>query len=114
MTGYELSRNWFNWAFENPDLNTPTHTALYMWFIEKWNRCGQKKISITTFEGSEAIGIKSRKTYTKAFNDLVLWGFIKVIVSSKNQFSCSVISLMPAQNLNMQNDGLVSDTMTSL
>jgi hypothetical protein len=43
MTGYELSRNWFNWAFENPDLNTPTHTALYMWFIEKWNRCGQKK-----------------------------------------------------------------------
>jgi hypothetical protein len=74
----------------------------------------KRKISITTFEGSEAIGIKSRKTYTKAFNDLVLWGFIKVIVSSKNQFSCSVISLMPAQNLNMQNDGLVSDTMTSL
>lgn len=98
MTGYELSRAWFDWSFENPDLNTPNHTALYLWYVEKWNRCGQKdKISVTTSESMDAIGIKSRNTIAKIFADLVEWGFVKIITESKNQYSCNIISL--AQNL---------------
>lgn len=103
MTGYELSRNWFDWAFENPDLNTPTHTALYMWFIEKWNRCGQKdKISITTSESMEVLGISSRNTFGKVFKELCEWNFVTVVVDSKNQYSCKVITL--AQNLCKQDE----------
>lgn len=105
MTGYELSRNWFDWAFENPDLNTPTHTALYMWFIEKWNRCGQKdKISITTSESMEVLAISSRNTFGKVFKDLCEWGFINVITDSKNQYSCKVISL--AQKMCKQDESI--------
>lgn len=103
MTGYGLTRDWFDWAFDNPDLNTPTHTALYLWYVEKWNRCGQKeKISVTTSESMDAIGVKSRNTLSKVFGDLVKWGFVRVVVESKNQYACNIITL--AQNLSKHED----------
>ena len=98
MNGYALSRAFWNWAFENPDKNTPTHAAMFMWFVEKWNRCGQKqKISITTSETMEALGINSRNTFSKVFSELVEYGFIEIIQDSKNQYTSKIISL--AQNL---------------
>ena len=30
MDLYSLSRQWFDWSFENPDLIKPSHTALYL------------------------------------------------------------------------------------
>jgi hypothetical protein len=42
----------------------------------------------------EAIGIKNYKTYSKAFTDLVEWGFISVIQKSKNQYSANIIALV--------------------
>jgi hypothetical protein len=105
LTGYALSRLWFDFAFENPDLNTPTHTALFLWLIEKWNRCGQKeKLSVTTSESMEAIGIKSRNTFAKVFHDLIEWGFIAIITESKNQFSTNIISLTLAQKISKHED----------
>lgn len=41
-----------------------------------------------------AIGIKNYRTYSKAFNDLVDWGFIKIIEKSKNQYSANVIAIV--------------------
>ncbi|GAB3517653.1 hypothetical protein GCM10027442_37290 [Emticicia fontis] len=94
MNGYILSRRWFDWAFENPDLNTPTHTALFMWVIEKWNRLGQKeKFGLPSSEAMEALGIHSITSYKKVFNNLVEWGFIEVIQESKNQYSSTIIAL---------------------
>lgn len=113
MTGYELSRQWFDWSFENPHLSTPNHTALYLWYVEKWNRCGQKdKFSVTTSESMEAIGIKSRNTLSNTFKDLVSWNFIIIITESKNQYSCSVISL--AQNLSNHEYSTVASTRMAL
>jgi len=40
MSGYELSRQWFDFLFENPDLTNVSQTALYMWLIELNNRKG--------------------------------------------------------------------------
>ena len=40
MTGYELSRDWFDFCFENPDKVKPTHAALYFFAIEHCNRLG--------------------------------------------------------------------------
>ena len=43
MNGYELSRNWFDWCFENPEKIKPNHTALYFFAVEHCNRLGWKK-----------------------------------------------------------------------
>ena len=94
MTGYELTRTWFDWSFENPDLNTPTHTATYMWIIEKWNRSGHvKKIVLPSSESMAAIGVKSYNTYIKVLNDLIEFGFIEMIQKSKNQFTANIIAI---------------------
>lgn len=94
MNGYELSRRWFDWCFENPELHSCTHTALYMWICEKWNRLGQKdKFGLPTSDTMEVLSIKSKTTYHKVFSDLVEWGFIKIVSEAKNQNQSRVISL---------------------
>lgn len=92
--GYELSRNWFDWCFENPEKITPNHTALYFFCIEHCNRLGWKeKFGIPTTMAKEAIGIRSYNTYIKTLNDLVVFGFIKLVEKSKNQYSSNIIAL---------------------
>ena len=95
ITGYELSRNWFDWCYENPELITPTHTAMYFFIIEHWNRMGQKdKFGLPSEMTKDALGIKNYKTFAKVFNDLIDWGFIKIIQKSKNQYSSNIIALV--------------------
>ena len=95
LNGYELSRNWFDFCFENPEKITPSHTALYFFIIEHCNRLGWKeKFGLPTQMAMDAIGVKNWRTYSKSFNDLVSFGFINVIESSKNQYSATVIALV--------------------
>jgi hypothetical protein len=95
FNGYELSRTWFDFCFENPELITPTHTAVYFFCIEHCNRLGWKdKFGIPTQMAMDAIGVKNWRTYIKSFNDIVDWGFIKVIQKSKNQYSANVIAIV--------------------
>lgn len=94
MTGYSLSRDWFNFCFENPEKISPNHTALYFFAIEHCNRLGwKKKFGFPTTMAMEAIGIKSYNTYKKVIMDLVKFGFIKMIEKSKNQYSSNIIAL---------------------
>jgi hypothetical protein len=94
LTGYELSRKWFDWTFENPDKVQPLHTALYMYIIEHCNRLGWKdKFGLPTEMTKDAIGIKSYHTYIKALNDLIDFGFIILIEKSKNQYSSNIVAL---------------------
>jgi len=94
MNGYELSRNWFDWSFENPEKISPNHSALYFFAIEHCNRLGwREKFGFPTEMAKDAIGIKSYNTYIKTLNDLVEWGFIKMIERSKNQYSSNIIAL---------------------
>ena len=103
MTGYELSRAFFDWTWDNPEHRSTNMTALYMWFIEKWNRCGQpQKFSVTASESMYCLGMKSRNTYSETFNKLVEHGFIKIVVKSTNQHNCNVIML--TQNISKQKD----------
>jgi hypothetical protein len=97
MNGYELSRNWFDWSFENPELVSPPHTAIYFFAIEHCNRLGWKdKFGFPSQLAMDAIGIKKHQTFIKHFTDLIDWGFIKLIQKSKNQYSANVISLISA------------------
>ena len=69
MNSYELSKNWFQNSFENPDLIKPNHTALYFFIIELCNRLGWKeKFGLPTSMVMEAIGVKNYKTYKKALS----------------------------------------------
>jgi len=93
-TGYELSRVWFDFCFENPDKVRTIHTALYFFAIEHCNRLGWKeKFGLPTEMSKEALGIKSWHTYIKAFNDLIEWGFFILVQRSKNQYSSNIIAL---------------------
>jgi hypothetical protein len=40
MNGYDLSRNFFDWCFENPEKVSPNHSAIYFFAIEHCNRWG--------------------------------------------------------------------------
>ena len=94
MTGYELSRIWFDWCFINPDKVKPGHTALYFFCIEHCNRLGWKdKFGLPTAMAKEALGIHSYNTFINTLNDLVEFGFILMVQKSKNQYSSNIIAL---------------------
>ena len=93
-TGYELSRQWFDFSFENPELIKPIHTAIYFFACEHCNRLGGKeKFGLPSIMTMEAIGVKSHNTYIKALNDLIEWGFIILHQKSKNQYSANIIAI---------------------
>ncbi|MBT8243827.1 hypothetical protein, partial [Winogradskyella sp.] len=94
LNSYSLSRNWFDFSFENPEKIKPNHTALYFFTIEHCNRLGWKrKFGLPTTMAKDAIGIRSYNTYISTLNDLVEWGFIELIEKSKNQYSSNIVAL---------------------
>ena len=91
---YTLSRNWFNWCFENPEKISPNHTALYFYCIDLCNRLGWKeKFGLPTNVAKETIGIKSYNTYINTLNNLINWGFIIMIQKSTNQHTSNIVAL---------------------
>lgn len=93
MNGYDLSRQWFDFAFENRQCKVQ-HTALYMWIIELNNRLGWKsEFGLPTNATMEGLGIGNRGTYSKTLGDLAEWKFIEIIQESKNQYQSCIIKL---------------------
>lgn len=94
MDIYNLSRNFWNFSFENPEKIKPNHVAMYFFAIEHCNRLGWKeKFGFPTTMVMDAISIKSYNVFKKTFNDLVDYGFFKLIEKSKNQYSSNIIAL---------------------
>lgn len=94
MNSYDLSRAWFDFAFDNPDKIKPIHTAIYFFAIEHCNRLGwKKKFGFPTSMVLEASGIKSYSAYKKHFDEIVSFGFFIIHEYSKNQYSSNVIEL---------------------
>jgi hypothetical protein len=94
MDHFKLLRDFWDFAFENPEKISPNHCALYCFIINHSNRLGQKiKLGLPTEMAKEAIGIKSYNTYINTLNDLVGWGFIKLLERSKNQYSSNIVAL---------------------
>ncbi len=80
MNSYDLSRGWFDFAFENPEKINPNHAAIYFFAIEHNNRLGwRNKFGFPTQMAMDAIGIKKASTYKKYFNDLDDWGLFIMI-----------------------------------
>jgi len=94
MTGYELTRNWYNYKFENVGKVKSIHSDLYFYIIDLWNRLGQKEnFGLPTSITMELMGIGSYNTYKKALQDLINFGFIKVVQESANQYQSKIIAL---------------------
>ncbi len=101
INGYQLSRVWFDFCFDNPEKVNPTHTAIYFFAIEHCNRLGWKeKFGFPTQMTMDALGIKKHQTYIKYFNELCEWGFFKLVEKSRNQYSANIISLQYAKPKN--------------
>lgn len=91
---YGYLRQWFNFAFEHQGEVTGNHTAVYCWFIEQNNRLGwAKEFGAPRDQTMAAAGISSYNTYKNCFNDLVSWGFVRVVKKSKNQYVAHIIAL---------------------
>jgi len=94
INGYSYSRAWFDYAFEHPEQVTASHGILYLWLVEINNRLGWVDIyQITASECMQGMGCKSYNTYKKCFDQLVEWGFVKVVKKAVNQHQCNIIAL---------------------
>lgn len=103
MNGYNLSRMWFDFAFENPELIKPTHAALYFFAIEHCNRLGWKsKFGLPSAMAMEAIGVKSYRTYKDTLSDLIDWGFLEMVQKSSNQYSSNIIAIVKNTKANAE------------
>jgi hypothetical protein len=92
--GYSYSRAWFDYAFEHPEQVTASHGILYLWLVEINNRLGWVDIfQITASECMQGMGCKSYNTYKKCFDQLVEWGFVKVVKKAVNQHQCNIVAL---------------------
>lgn len=95
MNGYQLTRQWFEWRFNNPGKLSSAHAELYFYIVDRWNYFGQKsEFGLPRMHTMEVLSIGSRNTYKKIFNDLIEHGFIKLIRESCNQYHhASIIAL---------------------
>lgn len=94
FNGYCLIRDWYNFKFENPSKCKSIHSDFYCYLIDLWNRLGQKKeFGLPTYVTMESLGIGSYNTYKKTLDDLIEFGFIKIISDSKNQYQSKIIAL---------------------
>jgi hypothetical protein len=94
MDGYSLSEAWFDFASKNAEKVECKHTALFLYIVEVFNK--RKWPDVVGLPSDFTMGILnigSYKTYKKIFDDLVGFGFIKVIEQSKNQFTSTKIAL---------------------
>jgi DNA-binding transcriptional regulator YhcF (GntR family) len=91
---FKIMRSFWDFCFSNPDKINTNHIAIFCFIVEHCNRLGWKeKFGLPTMMACEAVGIKSVNTYSKAFNELVDMGLIKLIQKSKNQWSANVIAI---------------------
>ncbi|MCG9792504.1 DUF7833 domain-containing protein [Flavobacterium algicola] len=94
MDYFQLMRNFWDFAFENPDKIKPNHCAVYCFAVEHCNRLGRKKkFGFPSSMVMDAVGLKCYNSYIKVFNELVAFGFFELIEKSKNQFSSNIIAL---------------------
>jgi len=92
---FKLTRDFWDFSFENPELIKPNHCALYLFIVEHCNRLGWKeKFGLPTEMAKDAIGIKSYNTYISTLTNLVDWGFLKMVEKSKNQYSSNIVALL--------------------
>jgi hypothetical protein len=94
MNYFSLMRDFWDFAFENPERIKPNHCAIFCFAVEHCNRLGWKeKFGFPSGMAMDAVGMKCYNSYIKAFNDLVDFGFFHLVEKSRNQWSSNTIAL---------------------
>lgn len=94
LTGYDLSRQWFAFLWDNPSKVTANDTALYFFLCQLWNQLGQpNEFQVTAKECQTGMSANSYNTFKKSFDKLKEMGCLKLIKQSTNQYQCNVIAL---------------------
>jgi hypothetical protein len=95
VNAFDLSRKWFEFARENYGIVNPNHAALYFHIIDLCNELRwPESVGLPNYHAMASIGIKNYKTYKKALDDLVEFGFIKMVKKSTNQHTSNVVALV--------------------
>jgi len=103
LNGYNLSRKWFNFRYDNPHKCKSVHSELFLYIVDVWNRLGQKDVfGLPTLNTMELLNIGSRNTYYKVLKDLEDFGFIKTIKESKNQYQSRIIAISKNEQASKQ------------
>jgi hypothetical protein len=93
--GYVLTSKWFNFAAENSEKVECKHTATYLYIVEQFNkRNWVEVIGLPTDFTMTVLNIGSYKTYKKVIEDLIEFGFIKLVEKAKNQNTSNKIGLV--------------------
>jgi hypothetical protein len=93
--GYQLTRRWFDYSREHPEAVTPNHTALYSWLVEANKANGwAASFGCPSARAMQGMGVRRYETFKKAFDDLVGFGFVEVIVAGNNQHSERRVALL--------------------
>lgn len=93
--GYNLEDQWWNFSEKTSEKVSPIHTALYFRLVRLNNRLNWVEVfGVPTEYTMFSIGIKSYRSYKRAFDDLIKWGFIRLVEKSYNQHSCNRVALV--------------------
>lgn len=93
MNGYQLTDAWFEFRFQHPEKVSHAHTELYFYLVYHWNKLSQKeKFGLPSAVTMEATGIRNYKTYSKCLNDLVDFGFIRIVQKAINQHQAVIVA----------------------
>jgi hypothetical protein len=99
LNGYQLSRKWFDFAFEKKEAKVQ-HTALYLWLVELNNRLGWKEeFQLPTLDTMEGLSIGNKSTYLSTLKDLADWKFVEIVKESKNQYQATVVKLCRSESV---------------
>ena len=118
MSMFDYTKQYWDWADENPTKSSPSTAGLYFYFLRVANELNWKgEFSISSTQVMDVLSI-NYNTYKKYFDVLVESGLIKIVRQSKNQFSANVIAISnfnKAHNKEPQSVGLfdsaISQTM---
>jgi hypothetical protein len=87
MNGYQLTRQWFSFRFENSHKVSAAHTEFYFYLLDRWNRFGQKDVfSCPRILTMEVLGIGSQNTYKRIYQDLIAFGFLEEVSKACNRY----------------------------
>ena len=112
ISGYHLTRQWFNFCQATDQNIKPIHTAIYMYTIHLCNSLKWKPVfQLPTSETMKVLGISNYTTYRVALEEIISFGFIKMVEKSRNQYTANRICLV--QNRSSTVLSTVSGTVLS-
>jgi len=115
LNGYDLSRDFFAWAFEHPEDFRPTVSALYFYLVDLCNSLKWKeKFSVPARQCMEGMGVQSYNTFKGAFYILEKHGFIKVVKKSCNHHQANIITLLKINRVDDILINRVDDLLTDM